>query len=70
MVLDNSQYIQMCLKILSNEQWYRNITLGMVLDMQHGYCALIDEAHHDSLNGKPTWQFVLTDHPCIQIFYA
>lgn len=59
MVLDNEQYIMMCMKIL-NKTWYVPVTTTKIDKFEQEFYQLVDAAFQHTLLSKNEWEFICT----------
>lgn len=69
-VMDNTQYIEMCQNLLKNREWYHPIGWSSLDRFAHEFYDLVDTAFHHNIITKEIWEFVRTDHPKEAIFSA
>lgn len=66
-VLDNEQYIQMCMKILNNRIWYSPVTTTKIDKLEQECYQLVDAAFYHTLISKNEWEFIRTPFPRTQV---
>lgn len=68
--MDNSDYEDMCLKILRNTKCYQKMSPSTVDRMNGEFYQLVDEIFRDGAIDQDTWDFVRTRHPRLPTMYA
>lgn len=69
-VMDNTFYIDMCEKILSNKDWYQKINMSKIAIFNQQFYQMIDQAYTQNILEKPDWDFIRTTFPKIPTFYS
>ena len=66
----NDQYKAMCLKILSNGDWYIPISKSVIIKFETEFYALVDGAFSQGVVNQDTWEFIRVKYPKIPTFYC
>ncbi|XP_040178452.1 uncharacterized protein LOC120911183 [Rana temporaria] len=66
----NDQYRSMCLKILSNKDWYIPIPKSTIIRYETEFYALVDGAFSQGVINQDTWEFIRIKYPKIPTFYC
>lgn len=69
-VMDRSNYEQMCLHVLQNREWYKPISQTVIEAYYREYKNIITKAFANNLIDKPTLNFLNTQEPRVPTFYA
>lgn len=69
-LMDNEKYSQMCMKILTNCDWYRPVGPDVGQAFNNKFYALVDEAFQNKVISKQTLDFIRTPHPRLATFYS
>lgn len=69
-LMDNSKYEEMCLKILNNRKCYRKISASLVDGFNQEFYRLVDEAFIMGAITGELLDFIRTKHPRIPTMYA
>lgn len=48
-VMDKTQYITMCLKILNNQEWYQRVPYEKLIEARSQYLCILDQAYQQCL---------------------
>lgn len=64
-LLDNEKYINMCNKILKNQDWYRCIPADIVEKYNKDLYVLVDTAYLNNTITKNQWDFIRNNFPRI-----
>lgn len=62
-VMDNAQYVEMCMNKLSNPEWYRPIQRSLLDKFTKDFYSMVDTAFHHNVITKQMWEFIRTSYP-------
>lgn len=69
-VMNSDQYRTMCMKILSNKDWYKLIPRLLIEKFDKEFYSLVDSAYLYNTINKQTWDYIRASHSSISTFYS
>lgn len=69
-LMDNDKYSHMCMKILSNRDWYRPVGPDVVEAFKNKFYAFVDKAFQNKVISRQTLDFIHTSYPRLATFYS
>lgn len=68
--MDSEKYKLMCLKILENKTFYKQISPIMIQSFNKEFYKIIDKAYNDGTISQTLWEFMRIKHPRVPTLYA
>ncbi|XP_073448827.1 uncharacterized protein [Aquarana catesbeiana] len=69
-LMNREDYINMCLHILNNQEWYQQVPAQKLIEARSNYLTIIDQAYQQGLIDKDTREFLEVKWPITPTFYS
>lgn len=69
-ILDRAHYKEMCLRLLNNKTWYKQISPLVIDNFVKQYYHILDQAYDANIINSKIWEHLRTPFPCTPTLYS